>query len=84
MKQAQREGIPAVGPYPADTIFLRAKRGEFHGVVIMYHDQGQIATKLLGFDHGVTVQGGLSVVIAVRECLETARRRRTLGEVKPS
>ena len=64
VKQAQREGIPAVGPYPADTIFLRAKRGEFHGVVIMYHDQGQIATKLLGFDQGVTVQGGLSVVIA--------------------
>jgi len=63
VKRAQAEGIPAVGPYPADTIFLRAKRGEFHGVVIMYHDQGQVATKLLGFDQGVTVQGGLPVVI---------------------
>jgi 4-hydroxythreonine-4-phosphate dehydrogenase len=64
VRRAQAEGIPAVGPYPADTIFLRAKRGEFHGVVIMYHDQGQVATKLLGFDQGVTVQGGLRVVIS--------------------
>jgi 4-hydroxythreonine-4-phosphate dehydrogenase len=62
--RAQAEGLPAVGPFPADTIFLRAKRGEFQGIVIMYHDQGQIATKLLGFDQGVTIQGGLSVVIA--------------------
>jgi 4-hydroxythreonine-4-phosphate dehydrogenase len=60
--KAQAEGLPAVGPFPADTIFLRAKKGEFRGVVIMYHDQGQIATKLLGFDQGVTIQGGLSVV----------------------
>ena len=60
--QAQALGIPAVGPFPADTIFMRAKRGEFHGIVTMYHDQGQIATKLLGFDRGVTIQGGLSVV----------------------
>jgi len=63
VRRAQAEGIPAVGPYPADTIFLRATRGEFQGVVTMYHDQGQIATKLLGFDRGVTVQGGLRVVI---------------------
>ncbi len=60
--KAQAQGIPVVGPFPADTIFLRAKRGEFHGIVTMYHDQGQIATKLLGFDRGVTIQGGLSVV----------------------
>jgi 4-hydroxythreonine-4-phosphate dehydrogenase len=60
--RAQAEGLPAVGPFPADTIFLRARKGEFQGVVIMYHDQGQIATKLLGFDQGVTIQGGLSVV----------------------
>jgi 4-hydroxythreonine-4-phosphate dehydrogenase len=61
--RAQVEGLPAVGPFPADTIFLRARKGEFQGIVIMYHDQGQIATKLLGFDQGVTIQGGLSVVI---------------------
>lgn len=61
--RAQAEGFPAVGPFPADTIFLRARKGEFQGIVIMYHDQGQIATKLLGFDQGVTIQGGLSVVM---------------------
>ena len=62
--RAQGEGLPALGPFPADTIFLRARKGDFQGIVIMYHDQGQIATKLLGFDQGVTIQGGLSVVVA--------------------
>lgn len=55
-------GIDATGPISSDTIFLRAKRGEFHGVVMMYHDQGQIATKLLGFNRGVTVTAGLKTV----------------------
>lgn len=61
--KARAAGFPAVGPFPADTIFVRARRGEFHGVVTMYHDQGQIATKLLGFDRGVTIMGGISLVI---------------------
>ena len=56
------EGIDVRGPISSDTIFLRAKRGEFHGVVMMYHDQGQIATKLLGFNRGVTVTAGLKTV----------------------
>ena len=47
------------GPWPSDTVFLKAKSGEIDAVVTMYHDQGQIALKLLGFDRGVTVQGGL-------------------------
>ena len=51
------------GPFPADTIFVRAQRGEFVGIVSMFHDQGQIATKLLGFDRGVTVSGGLPIVL---------------------
>lgn len=54
-------GISAEGPFPADTVFLRARRGDFQGVVTMYHDQGQIATKLLGFEQGVTISGGLSI-----------------------
>ncbi|MBI1964646.1 MAG: 4-hydroxythreonine-4-phosphate dehydrogenase PdxA [Betaproteobacteria bacterium] len=58
------EGIEVSGPIPSDTIFLRAKRGEFDGVVMMYHDQGQIATKLLGFNRGVTVTAGLKTVFA--------------------
>ena len=57
----QAEGIQVTGPVPSDTIFLRAKRREFDGVVMMYHDQGQIATKLLGFGKGVTVLVGLPV-----------------------
>jgi 4-hydroxythreonine-4-phosphate dehydrogenase len=52
------------GPWPSDTVFLKAVRGEIDAVVTMYHDQGQIALKLLGFDRGVTVQGGLPVPVA--------------------
>jgi 4-hydroxythreonine-4-phosphate dehydrogenase len=63
VRLAQVEGIEASGPYPCDTIFIRAQAGDFDGVVTMYHDQGQIAMKLMGFDRGVTVQGGLPVPI---------------------
>jgi 4-hydroxythreonine-4-phosphate dehydrogenase len=56
------DGIDATGPFSSDTIFLKARRGEFDGVVMMYHDQGQIATKLLGFNRGVTVTAGLKTV----------------------
>lgn len=55
-------GIDCAGPIPADVIFIRARDGAFDGVVSMYHDQGQIATKLLGFNRGVTVTAGLDVV----------------------
>jgi 4-hydroxythreonine-4-phosphate dehydrogenase len=54
----QAEGIAAEGPFPADTVFLRAKSGAFDAVLTMYHDQGQIAMKLMGFDRGVTLLGG--------------------------
>lgn len=47
------------GPWPSDTVFLKAAAREIDAVVTMYHDQGQIALKLMGFDRGVTVQGGL-------------------------
>lgn len=57
------EGIPVGGPFPADTIFLKARDGEYQAIVTMYHDQGQIAIKLMGFSKGVTVQGGLPVPI---------------------
>lgn len=56
--------IDVHGPFPCDTIFIKAKAGDYDGVVTMYHDQGQIAMKLMGFDSGVTVQGGLPVPIA--------------------
>jgi 4-hydroxythreonine-4-phosphate dehydrogenase len=59
----QAEGLPVAGPFSADTIFLKARAGEFDAIVTMYHDQGQIAIKLLGFSRGVTVQGGLPIPI---------------------
>jgi 4-hydroxythreonine-4-phosphate dehydrogenase len=58
VRKARAQGLPADGPYPADTVFVRAKGGQFDAVLTMYHDQGQIAMKLLGFDRGVTLLGG--------------------------
>lgn len=55
-------GVNCTGPISSDAIFIKALKGEFDGVVMMYHDQGQIATKLLGFNKGVTVTAGLKVV----------------------
>lgn len=63
IEQARAEGIQASGPFPADTIFVRAKQGVCDAIVSMYHDQGQIAMKLMGFERGVTVQGGLPIPI---------------------
>jgi 4-hydroxythreonine-4-phosphate dehydrogenase len=60
--KAAARGIGCKGPYPSDTVFLKAFAGEFDGVLSMYHDQGQIATKLKGFNRGVTVTAGLDTV----------------------
>jgi len=56
------QGIGCTGPISSDTIFVRTLKGEFDGVVMMYHDQGQIATKLIGFNKGVTVTAGMKTV----------------------
>lgn len=64
VEAAAAEGIDVKGPFPSDTIFLAARRGDFNGIVTMYHDQGQIAMKLLGFSGGVTIQGGLPIPIS--------------------
>ncbi len=61
--EAKARGIDATGPFPPDTIFLRAKKGLCDAIVSMYHDQGQIAMKLMGFERGVTVQGGLPLPV---------------------
>ena len=63
VEQARTEGIVTEGPFPADTVFLRAKTGAFDAVLTMYHDQGQIAMKLMGFDRGVTLLGGFDFPI---------------------
>ena len=59
---ARAEGIDASGPWPADTLFVRAHKGEFDGIVAMYHDQGHIALKLLGGLHAVNISAGLPLV----------------------
>ena len=50
------------GPLPPDTVFMRARQGVFDVVIAMYHDQGLIAVKLLGLEHGVNTTLGLPFV----------------------
>lgn len=59
VQEARAQGLEVAGPFSADTIFLSAFSGAYDAVVTMYHDQGQIAMKLMGFQFGVTVAGGL-------------------------
>lgn len=62
IRQARQEGLDASGPWPGDTIFMRARRGEFDIVVAQYHDQGLIPVKYLGVEEGVNVTVGLPFV----------------------
>ena len=64
VEKAAARGIDCKGPYPSDTVFIKGFGDEFDGVLSMYHDQGQIAMKLMGFDRGVTLHGGLPVPVA--------------------
>ena len=63
VRALQAEGLDARGPFSPDTVFIAARRGDFDAVVSMYHDQGQIAMKLMGFERGVTLHGGLPVPV---------------------
>lgn len=60
----QAAGLSVEGPFPSDTVFLRGRDGDFDAVVTMYHDQGQIALKLMGFGRAVTVIGGLAIPVS--------------------
>ena len=60
--RASRAGVLVTGPIAADTLFARAVAGEFDAVVAMYHDQGHVAIKTLGFDRAVNVTLGLPIV----------------------
>jgi 4-hydroxythreonine-4-phosphate dehydrogenase len=60
--RARAEGIAVSGPLSGDTVFMRARRGEFDVVVAQYHDQGLIPVKYLGLDHGVNITVGLPFV----------------------
>jgi len=58
----RRRGIDVAGPFPGDTIFVRARRGEFDVVVACYHDQGLIPVKLVAFGQAVNVTLGLPII----------------------
>ncbi len=58
----RQRGVDVQGPFPADTVFVRASRGEFDAVVACYHDQGLIPVKLLAFGRAVNVTLGLPIV----------------------
>jgi 4-phospho-D-threonate 3-dehydrogenase / 4-phospho-D-erythronate 3-dehydrogenase len=62
VEQGIAEGMRLEGPFPADTVMIRARDGQFDAVVAMYHDQGHIALKLLGMHRAVNVTLGLPIV----------------------
>ena len=62
VEAALGEGIAAVGPVPADTVFLQGVRGDYDAILAMYHDQGHIAVKMYGFEESITVNLGLPFI----------------------
>src|SRR4029434_1529560 len=56
------DGVDVSGPFPADTVFVRAARGEFDVVIAAYHDQGLVPVKLLAFGRAVNVTLGLPII----------------------
>jgi 4-hydroxythreonine-4-phosphate dehydrogenase len=62
IEAAQKRGIHINGPFPGDTVFGRAVRGEFDAVIACYHDQGLIPVKLLAFGRAVNVTLGLPII----------------------
>ncbi|MCW9717167.1 4-hydroxythreonine-4-phosphate dehydrogenase PdxA [Avibacterium sp. 21-599] len=63
IQQAKEMGIDVYGPFPGDTTMREVQRFNINGVLSMYHDQFSTALKLLGFERGVTVQGGIPIPI---------------------
>lgn len=62
VEKARAEGLDVSGPYPGDTVFARARRGEFDAVIALYHDQGLCAVKTLDFEHAVNITLGLPII----------------------
>jgi len=59
---AKKDGLQITGPLPPDTVFMRAFKGEFDGVVSMLHDHGFVALKSKDFEHGVNITVGLPII----------------------
>lgn len=79
VQKLRHEGLRIEGPLAADTLFVRAVRGEFDAVVALYHDQGLIPLKLSGFETGVNVTLGVDVIRTSPDhgtAFELAGRRR--------
>ena len=64
MQAARELQLDCAGPFPSDTLYIKVRDGEYDCAVSMYHDQGQIAIKLLGFHMGVSVHAGLPFPMA--------------------
>ena len=64
VERAKALQIAVEGPFPSDTLYIKVRDGDYDCAVSMYHDQGQIAIKLLGFQMGVSVHGGLPFPMA--------------------
>ncbi|MGL6225828.1 MAG: 4-hydroxythreonine-4-phosphate dehydrogenase PdxA [Thermoguttaceae bacterium] len=62
IEQARSQGLSIEGPFPADTIMMKAKKGQFDAIVAMFHDQGHIALKLLGMHRAVNITLGLPII----------------------
>ncbi|RJR17946.1 MAG: 4-hydroxythreonine-4-phosphate dehydrogenase, partial [Desulfobacteraceae bacterium] len=62
VEECRKMGVPVSGPFPADTLFYRAYKGEFDAVIAMYHDQGLIPIKLIHFGDAVNVTLGLPII----------------------
>ena len=62
IKAAAAQGIDVIGPIPADVVFVKAKEGAYDLVLAMYHDQANMAAKLLGFGEVVTILAGLPII----------------------
>jgi 4-hydroxythreonine-4-phosphate dehydrogenase len=61
IEACRKRGIDVSGPFPADTVFVRARRGEFDVVIACYHDQGLIPVKLVAFGKPMNVTIGLPI-----------------------
>jgi 4-hydroxythreonine-4-phosphate dehydrogenase len=62
VEASRASGIDVRGPFPADTLFVRATRGEFDAVIACYHDQGLVPIKLVAFGQAVNVTLGLPII----------------------
>jgi 4-hydroxythreonine-4-phosphate dehydrogenase len=62
VQRGRNAGIDVQGPFPADTLFVRAARGDFDAVIAIYHDQGLVPVKLVAFGRAVNVTLGLPII----------------------